>query len=267
VRLGVCVFVAAAVGILAAVARDGHPQIAARTFLVVVAHPDDENMMGSVLAKLARQGHKVQVVIATDGKDGTRVSSVPAGDALGALRRRESACACKQLGVEPPIFLAIDRLDTKYGVRPYLDGRRVLLAELEKQLAAVDPDALFTFGPDGEYGHPEHIVVGAALTELLLKRGLVEKYPLYYLAWTQEQVGDDAELGYVDASYLDLKIGYTDEDEKKSFEAARCYATQATPQEIEDLVRRETADKLNAIHFRKLLVGARRTPTVTSAVL
>jgi LmbE family N-acetylglucosaminyl deacetylase len=250
------------------VTRAGYPQAFAsapaeapaksKVFLVVVAHPDDENMMGDVLAKFGREGHKVHIIIATDGKDGTRVTSIPAGNGLGALRRRESQCACKKLGVEPPIFLSIDRLDTKYGVRPYLNGRKVLLADLEKHLTAINPDAVFTFGPDGEYGHPEHIVIGAAVTDLLLKRGLVERFPLYYLAWTEEQVQDDADLSYVDPQYLDLKVGYTDEDEEKSFDAARCYATQTTPQEIAELIRGKRADKLNATRFRKLHVRSRQ---------
>lgn len=267
----ISVIVAAAVGLLAGVAPSGSagkdlttvaaPSSKPKTFLVVVAHPDDENIMGQVLARFARQGHKVQVIIATDGKDGTRVTKVPAGDLLGGLRRKESECACKKLGIQPPIFLSIDRLDTKNGVRAYLDGRKVLLAALKERLAALTPDALFTFGPDGEYGHSEHIVIGAAVTELLLRDGLVDRYPLYYFAWTKEQVLDDGDLSYADARYLDAKTGYTDEDEQKSFEAARCYATQSTPEEIDQLVRRESSDKANTLYFRRLHVGLKQGAT------
>lgn len=259
------VIVAVAVGLVAAVARSGHtendlttvpaPNSKPKTFLLLVAHPDDQNIMGQVLAKFARQGHKVHVIIATDGKDGTRVTKVPAGDLLGNLRKKESECACKKLGIQPPIFLSIDRLDTKHGVRAYLDGHKMLLAVLKENLAAINADALFTFGPDGEYGHSEHIVIGAAVTELLLRDGLVEKYPLYYFAWKKEQVLDDDDLSYVDPRYLDVKIGYTDEDEQKSFEAAKCYVTQTTPEEIDELVRRESSDKANTLYFRRFHVG------------
>jgi hypothetical protein len=48
-----------------------------KTILGIFAHPDDENMVGSVLAKYARQGSKVYVIIATDGKYGTRVTKIP----------------------------------------------------------------------------------------------------------------------------------------------------------------------------------------------
>ncbi|MGH7336005.1 MAG: PIG-L deacetylase family protein, partial [Myxococcota bacterium] len=226
-----------------------------RRVLVVVAHPDDENMAGPFLAKLARQGHDVRLVIATDGKYGTRATDLPP-DELGPLRRRESECAALALGIPPPIFLAIDRLDTKNGVRAYLDGRRQLLTALGEQLDAFAPDALFTFGPDGEYGHPEHIVVGAALTEVLLRDGLVEKYPLYYLAWAKEQVADDDELSYVDARYLSVKATHTDADERKSFEAARCYASQTKAEEIEALVRDVSADRTSTYFFRRFAAPA-----------
>jgi LmbE family N-acetylglucosaminyl deacetylase len=222
-----------------------------KTILGVFAHPDDENMIGDVLAKYAREGNKVYVIIATDGKDGTRVTKIPAGDSLGKIRRQESICACQNLGIEPPIFLSLDRLDTKNGVRTYLNNRKTLLAELAKHINVLKPDAIITFGPDGEYGHSEHIVVGAAVTELLLKEGLVEKYPLYFLAWKQEQVADDEDLSYVAGKYLDVEISYSDEDEQKSFEASKCYITQTTTEEIKELIDRETKDTTNKVYFRK----------------
>jgi LmbE family N-acetylglucosaminyl deacetylase len=71
-----------------------------RTILFVGAHPDDETAISEVLHKYARLGNKVFVIIATDGKDGTRVTKIPAGDSLGMLRRKESICGCKTLDIE-----------------------------------------------------------------------------------------------------------------------------------------------------------------------
>lgn len=65
-----------------------------RTITGIFAHPDDENMIGAVLARLAREGNRVFVIIATDGKYGTRVTNIPEGDSLGAIRQQESICAC-----------------------------------------------------------------------------------------------------------------------------------------------------------------------------
>lgn len=232
------------------------PETSGRTYLAVVAHPDDENMMGATLASLARQGNRVFVIIATDGKYHSILADVPPGEGLGALRRAESECACEALGIEPPIFLSIDRLDTRNGVRPYLDGRKQLLASLDRHLTRIDPDVLFTFGPDGEYGHPEHIVIGAAVTELLLRTGRADEYPLYYFAWTRRDVADDDEIGYVDDRYLDLAVKHTDQDERRSFEAAECYRSQFTVEQVQELVSRESAKGANTSYFRRLLVGS-----------
>ena len=149
-----------------------------RKIVGIFAHPDDENMVGSVLAKYARLGHKVYVIIATDGKFGTRVTKIPEGDELGGVRRKETQCACEKLGIETPIFLGLERLDTKIGVRAYLNAHRSLIDSLKQKIDDIKPDVLISFGPDGEYGHSEHIVVGAAVEELLLREGWARKYPL-----------------------------------------------------------------------------------------
>lgn len=211
-------------------------QTSKKTILGIFAHPDDENMIGSVLAKYSRLGHNVHIIIATDGKDGIRVTKIPAGDSLGVVRQEESICACEKLGINPPIFLHVDRLDTKFGVRPYLNGRKKAMEELKKYINKINPDVLLTFGPDGEYGHPEHIVTGAMVTEILLREGWVDRYPLYFPVDIKEDVTDDDELSYVDKQYINLKVIYSDEDEQKMIEAAKCYVTQFTPDEISELL-------------------------------
>lgn len=60
----------------------------------------------------------------------------------------------------------------------------------------INPDVLLTFGPDGEYGHAKRIVTGAMVTELLLREGWVDKYPLFFLIDIREDVIDDDDLSY-----------------------------------------------------------------------
>jgi len=226
-----------------------------KTILGIFPHPDDENMIGAVLAKYSRLGHNVFIIIATDGKDGTRVTKIPAGDSLGLIRQQETICACEKLRINPPIYLHIDRLDTKFGVRPYLNGRKKTMQELKKYIDKINPDLLLTFGPDGEYGHSEHIVTGAMVTELLLKEGWVDKYPLYFPVDIKEDVIDDDELSYIDEKYINLKVIYSDEDEQKMIEAANCYVTQFTPEETKELTDLVTKNKLNTKYFRRFIVS------------
>lgn len=233
----------------------GSAQIAEkkRTILFIGAHPDDETAISEMLNKYAKLGNKIFVVIATDGKDGTRVTKIPAGDSLGNLRRKESNCGCKILGLEPPIFLGVERLDTKIGVGKYFKAHKQLLDSLKIRIPSINPDIIITAGPDGDTHHAEHIVIGAAVTELLLAEGWVEKYPLYYFAWKKEAKSVD-NLGYIDEKYFNVKVTYTLENENKAIEALHCYVTQYTPEEFKEEADRKLKDTENTIYFRKFLV-------------
>ncbi len=85
------------------------------------------------------------------------------------------------MGIEPPIFLSVERLDTKIGVRNYFDAHKKLRSALEENIATINPNFIITFGPDGDTHHSEHIVIGSAVTQVLLQQGWMEKYPLYML--------------------------------------------------------------------------------------
>lgn len=225
-----------------------------RTILFIGAHPDDETAISEVLAKYARLGNRVFVIIATDGKDGTRVTNVPAGDSLANLRKKESVCGCQTLGLDPPIFLGIERLDTKIGVGNYFKAHRQLLDSLKIKIPLIQPDIIITAGPDGDTHYAEHIVVGASVTELLLANGWVYKYPLYYFAWKKgaESVDD---LGYVDEQYFNVKVDYAAADERKAIEALHCYQTQYTPEEFKEEAERKRKDTSDTIYFRRFAVA------------
>ena len=224
-----------------------------KTILFIGAHPDDETAISEVLSKYARLGNKIYVIIATDGKDGTRVTKIPAGDSLGVLRRAESVCGCKVLGVESPIFLGIDRLDTKIGVGKYFNEHQRFMDSLRIKIPLINPDVIITAGPDGDTHHSEHIVAGAAVTELLLAEGWVQKYPLYHFAWEKGDESVDPG-GYLDEQYYNVKIDYLPEDEIKAIKALHCYVTQYTPQEFKEEAERKQKDTTNTIYFRRFVV-------------
>ena len=173
--------------------------------------------------KYARMGHKVVVMIATDGRDGTRVTSIPAGDSLAAIRRQESICAAEKMGIEPPLFLSVERLDTKIGTGKYFKAHKQLRDALIEKIPSVNPDIIITFGPDGDTHHSEHIVIGGAVTEVLLQKGWVEKYPLYYIAYASGVKSIDGDLGFIDNRYINLEVQYSAEDEIRGLEAMKCF--------------------------------------------
>ncbi len=224
-----------------------------RTILFVGAHPDDETAISEVLNKYARLGNKVFVIIATNGKDGTRVTKIPAGDSLGNLRKAESICGCKMLGLQPPIFFNIERLDTKIGTGKYFKEHQRFMDSLKVQIPSINPDIIITAGPDGDTHHSEHIVVGATVTELLLAEGWIEKYPLYHFAWKKGVVSVDPG-GYVHDKYYNVKIMFTAEDESKAIQAMKCYVTQYTDEEMKEEAANKLKDLSNTIYFRRFVV-------------
>ena len=167
--------------------------------MAVLAHPDDESLgFGGTLAKYASEGVETFLVTATRGESGRYRGHRP-GDqhpgpvALGAIREGELRAAASVLGVRELSLLdyrdqELDRASPREAV-----GRIV------EHFRRVRPDVVLTFGPDGAYGHPDHIAVcqfttaavvaaadpsfGDGTAEAASAPHSVSK--LYYLAWPE----------------------------------------------------------------------------------
>jgi LmbE family N-acetylglucosaminyl deacetylase len=125
------------------------------TLLAVFAHPDDEAFgTGGTLIKYAAKGCNVHLVTATRGEAG-EISDAGLATAanLPEVREQELRCACEIYGIQPPRFL------------DYLDGQLPIVhqgqavGKLVRIIRELQPQVLITFGPDGIYGHYDHIAV------------------------------------------------------------------------------------------------------------
>jgi LmbE family N-acetylglucosaminyl deacetylase len=131
------------------------------SLLGVFAHPDDEGSCSGSLAKyVAEAGAKAYVACATrgDGVDAEIKNEAATRETLGQVRSQELRCACETLGVEPPIFLGYQ--DGEVDKIPLDDAAR-RMAKLIRELC---PLVVITHGPEGGYGHPDHIAVSAFTT-------------------------------------------------------------------------------------------------------
>ncbi|MEJ1239730.1 PIG-L family deacetylase [Chryseolinea sp. T2] len=228
-----------------------------RAILVVFAHPDDETTIGPIMAKLAKSD-KLVYIVATDGRYGTR-TKLSSPDSLIAVRKSECACSKKALGLDSLIMLDYhDGLGSQTSVPEYFSQTRALRDALKNHIEAISPTMIITFGPDGDTGHADHRIVGNLVTEVLLREGWVDKYPLYYLGWTKQQAAkfDVDELGYADSKYFNTSIPFDKEDENKYFASIQCFVSQYTKQEMASWIEKETADKENVIHFRRFAVSS-----------
>ena len=232
-----------------------------KVLLLIFAHPDDELAIAPVIARLSHT-YRIYTVYATDGKGGTRVKNI-APDELGKIRQAEVACSLQKLGAEPPIFLHVDRLDSKNSLRVFWNETKWAKDSLKRIITNLSPKAIITMGPDGDTGHPEHRVISGLTTELILRESWYDRYPLYYITWTKEQADRFAQFGidelmYADKRYVNLTVHYTNEDEARSWEATKCHDSQYTQKEIEEMISGDKADTVNQMHFRKFIVDQKK---------
>lgn len=155
--------------------------------LAVHAHPDDESLWtGALLATWARTG-TVEVVTCTRGERGEVIGAALAhlegdGPALAAHREGELALALEALGVQSHAFLdalpggsedGAGRLEdsgmawvddgvagpsSQVPERAFVNAAADDVASrLAAHFASREPAVVVTYGPDGGYGHPDHV--------------------------------------------------------------------------------------------------------------
>ena len=137
------------------------------TVVFLHAHPDDEALAtGGTMARMADEGHRVVLVVATRGEEGEPVPGVLAeGEDLADRRTAEVHAAAGILGVHRVDFLGYrdsGMADDPANHHPDCFWRAdvVLAAErLEDLLVDEEPDLLVVYDPFGGYGHPDHIQV------------------------------------------------------------------------------------------------------------
>lgn len=142
------------------------------TVVAFHAHPDDEVLLtGGTIARLAAEGHRVIIVVATDGEVWADPDQGP-GRRLGELRASAAI-----LGADEAVHLGY--ADSGHGPVLFDDppGRtRFARADVEEaagKLAAlltdVRADLILSYDPQGGYGHRDHVrvhQVGARAAEL-----------------------------------------------------------------------------------------------------
>ena len=124
--------------------------------LAILAHPDDESLgVGSTLAKYTAEGVQVFLICATKGERGwTGDEKDNPGEAeLGMIREKELLSATEILGIKQVYFLNyvdgdLDQADSEDAVK-----------KISSIIRETRPQVALSFGPDGAYGHPDHIAI------------------------------------------------------------------------------------------------------------
>lgn len=139
-----------------------------RTIVAFHAHPDDEALLtAGTMARLAAEGHRVVLVLATDGGAGLADDDLRADGRLGERRLAEAQRSARALGVARVEWLGY--ADSGSGTEPEPDVPGVVrfsrapLEAAAERLAAVlrteRADLLLSYDANGGYGHRDHVRV------------------------------------------------------------------------------------------------------------
>ncbi|MEI8238637.1 MAG: PIG-L family deacetylase [Actinomycetota bacterium] len=136
------------------------------TLVCLHAHPDDESIStGGTIARAVAEGHRVVLVVATNGDHGEVPDDLAPGETLVDRRRVETEASSAMLGVHRLVWLGYADSGMT-GWEQNAHPRSFFQAPLDQaaqRLADVlldeHADVLTTYDWHGNYGHPDHIKV------------------------------------------------------------------------------------------------------------
>jgi LmbE family N-acetylglucosaminyl deacetylase len=202
--------------------------------LVVMAHPDDESMgCGGLILRHSRAGVPVNLICATRGEAGWM------GKPRGAVQEDLAQIRAGELD-EAAAALAIGGVE----LWDYPDGgvsgvdRQELTQRIWEQISKLHPKAVVTFGPDGVYGHPDHVAIGACTDSAVTAMSEGDRPALYHQAVDQQVVdfyrealrlsggGGDHELPLILTEKIDVVFELDADEVMMKLRAIDCHRSQ-----------------------------------------
>lgn len=209
-----------------------------RTLLAVFAHADDEFGVSPLLARYAREGADVHLAIVTRGEKWAPQTDLAPGDEIAAVRAEEARCAAEALGIHPPIQLSYDDGSLGQRVTPPWTTLSSVEDELRALFAQLQPDVVITWGPEGGYGHTEHRLVGAVVTQIVQQGVGDMPAHLLYAGIPSDRVPEEPQPGNLpwqgtDMEYLTVQVSYSEADLAAVHESFACYESQFPPEVLQ----------------------------------
>lgn len=208
-----------------------------RRILGLFPHPDDEAYSSAgTLAICARGGANVTVASATRGEMGISHIGLAKGRDLAGLRSAELEASCRVLGLNRPVFL-----DFPDGGMWNMDEGKAV-RRIHELLGALQPEVLISLGPDGVYGHRDHVACTRFALQAVnnVRKGLRPRllyavFPKnYFLSVRQylsrlDRLGRMLEPGHesigMDVDQADLAVDINEVRDKK-LSAIACHKSQ-----------------------------------------
>ena len=135
--------------------------------LACFAHPDDEAFpVGGALAAHTRRGVDVRLITTTLGEEGEiRQEGSATRDTLGQVREVELSCAVQALRLGSNDVWGyrdsgMQGWESNQHPRAFINaGDDEVIERLVLEMRRFRPQVVLSFGPDGLYGHPDHIAI------------------------------------------------------------------------------------------------------------
>jgi len=200
--------------------------------LVVMAHPDDESMgCGGLILRHTRAGIPVHLICATRGEAGWT------GKPIGARREDLAQIRTQELD-EAAAALAISGVE----LWDYPDGGvdktdpQEITQRIWEQITRLHPKAVVGWGPDGGYGHPDHIAVGASTDVAVTSMAEGDRPALYHIAVDRQTAdfykeaarlaGDGQSLPLVVTDHVDVAFDLDSDEVMMKLRAIDCHRSQ-----------------------------------------
>lgn len=169
--------------------------------IVVAAHPDDESLgAAGLMARSARRGVDVEVIVVTDGEGSHPDSPTRTPAELAAVRRDEVAAALARIGDAVRVrFLGLPDGGT--------DAHRDAVGQaLHDALAVRDRRTLVVSTWTGD-GHRDHRVVGEVVEEVCARLGVRSRaFPIWLWHWGAPDDAPWADMERVDLGPDDVAV-------------------------------------------------------------
>ena len=200
--------------------------------LVVMAHPDDESMgCGGLILRHTRAGIRVHLICATRGEAGWTGKPLGAKlEDLAQIRTHELEEAAAALAIS-----GIELWDYPDGGVDKVDPQEIT-QRIWEQITKLRPKAVVGWGPDGVYGHPDHIAVGASTDVAVTSMAEGDRPALYHLAVDQrvadfykealQLAGEDHQLPLVVQDQVDLAFDLDSDEVMMKLRAIDCHRSQ-----------------------------------------
>ncbi|MDR6504938.1 bifunctional PIG-L family deacetylase/class I SAM-dependent methyltransferase [Arthrobacter oryzae] len=193
-------------------------ELAAMTFIMLAAHPDDETLgAGGFLSRLHAAGAAVDVLLCTAGEASHPGSRTTTPEQLAAVRLGEFGAAVSEL-VPAASWRFLHLTDGKVAA----DRHRITAALREAIAASGRPaDRVAIVAPYRADGHADHDALGSVAAEVAAEggHGLLE-YPIWYWLWASP--ADSAWQSWV-------RVPLTPDEQRAKAAAMDAHTSQTQP--------------------------------------